>query len=175
MERKQFYNMLENLSVTPKICDAYLKSQEEFFTPVLKHYNVDISDLRIELRKELCNSNLTVREMSLAVHFLIENCTIREEECEETLHAEVKRCILYSAIYFTNVLPGIESGEGVAGVIPPTKTASNFECNKEDAEVISSGVERVDGNKDGINSNDSNIAPTPLVGKSQSITDAFDC
>lgn len=175
MERKQFFNMLENLSVTPKICDAYLKSQEEFFTPVLKHYNVDISDLRIELRKELCNAGLTVREMSLAVHFLIENCTIREEECEETLHAEVKRCILYSAIYFTNVLPGIESGEGVPGVIPPTKVTSTHECNKEETAAISSDADGEDVNKSGLSSNDSTIAPIPFIGESQAMTNMFDC
>lgn len=119
MTKKEYYNMIEMAKVTPVICDAYLKSKEQFFGPILEHYKVDVSAVRMELRKELCAAGIAVREMDLAVHFLIENCAERGDECSESLHEEVTKCILYSGIYFANILPGIVSGEGVSGVISP--------------------------------------------------------
>lgn len=121
MTKKEYYNKIEMAMVTPVICDSYLKSKEQFFSPILEHYNVDISALRIELRQELCSAGIAVREMDLAVYFLIENCSERKDECSESLHEEIVKCILYSGIYFTNILPGVISGEGVSGVISPEK------------------------------------------------------
>lgn len=140
MTKKEYYGKIEMLQVTPQICDVFLKSREQFMEPVLKHYGVNLSDLRIELRKEYCISQFTVREMDLALHFLIENCRDRQDECAETLHEEVTKCILYSGIYFTNILPGIESGEGVADVITPEKAVeikSGFDnVGSEPAKVV---------------------------------------
>lgn len=116
MTSKALFEQLQKVQVTPFICDSMLSQMEEFLTPVVEHYGVTISDLRMELRKEICAAKITVEEAMQAIRFLISNCEETKEECEETLHQEVCKCILYSGIYFTNVKPTLDNGEKIPGV-----------------------------------------------------------
>lgn len=119
MDRKTYYDKINELSVNQVICDAYLKANTEFLKPIQEHFGMTESDVRMELRRELPKAGITVKDMALTIQFIRENCTIRKEECEQTLHEEVLKDILYASIYFTNIQPGIDSGEGVADVISP--------------------------------------------------------
>lgn len=72
--------------------------------PILKQYDVDRNFLYDLLWEEFNIPGMEIRIANTAFDFLIECCEKKRELCE-TLKGEIKKNILMSSIFYTNVAP----------------------------------------------------------------------
>ena len=72
--------------------------------PILKQYDVDRKNLYDLLWKEFDIPGMEIRIANTAFDFLIDCCE-NKRELEKTLKSEIKKNILMSSIFYTNVAP----------------------------------------------------------------------
>lgn len=72
--------------------------------PILKQHDVDQKNLYNLLWKEFDIPGMEIRIANTAFDFLIDCCE-NKRELEKTLKSEIKKNILMSSIFYTNVAP----------------------------------------------------------------------
>mgnify|MGYP001087541115 CR=1 FL=1 len=78
--------------------------KDESLSSVMKQYRVSKQDLHDTLWEEFNISGMEVRIANTAFDFLIECCE-NQKDLKDTLVGEIRKDILMSSIYYSNVAP----------------------------------------------------------------------
>lgn len=99
MERKIMF-----LSINRNIFEIMFDAKSDNISPVLEQYSVDKETLNNMLWKELNISGMEIRIANTAIDFLIDCCT-QKKDLEDSLPGMIKKMILMSGVFYTNVAP----------------------------------------------------------------------
>lgn len=92
------------LPLNQHIFKTMFEMKTDSLKPILKQYDVDRNNLYDLLWEEFNIPGMEIRIANTAFDFLIECCEKKRELCE-TLKGEIKKNILMSSIFYTNVAP----------------------------------------------------------------------
>lgn len=92
------------LPLNKKIFDTIFDVKSKDISPILEYYSVEKQILYDMLWEEYNIPGMEVRIANTAFDFLIECCEKKRELCE-TLKGEIKKNILASGIFYTNIAP----------------------------------------------------------------------
>lgn len=92
------------LSLNKKIFDIIFDVKSKDISPILEYYSVEKQILYDMLWEEYNIPGMEVRIANTAFDFLIECCEEKRDLCK-TLKGEIKKNILVSGIFYTNIAP----------------------------------------------------------------------
>ncbi len=92
------------LPLNKKIFDIIFDVKSKDISPILEYYSVEKQILYDMLWEEYNIPGMEVRIANTAFDFLIECCEEKRDLCK-TLKGEIKKNILASGIFYTNIAP----------------------------------------------------------------------
>lgn len=101
-------NRIMFMPLTHKIFDLMFEIKSKHLDPITDQYHCSKQELSDILWEEFNIPGMEIRIANTAFDFLIMNCE-RKEELEATLKKEVKRNVLASGIFYTNIAPDAAS------------------------------------------------------------------
>lgn len=92
------------LPLTKGVFKSMFEIKSEYIGPVLEQYNTDSQSLYDVLWKEYNIPGMEIRIANTAFDFLI-CCCNEKKDLRETLTGEIRKNILASSVFYTNVAP----------------------------------------------------------------------
>lgn len=92
--------------LTRKFFETMFELKKDHIAPVLARFNTDADGLKEALWTEFDIPGMEVRVANTAFDWVIECCE-RENDLQESLVKEIRKCILHSGIFYTNVAPNV--------------------------------------------------------------------